>query len=100
MPNKNYLAGRRLEYEVMKEFENRGFKVLRTSGSHGEFDVVAYKLNEPPLFIQCKRVTTLAEKKAWLRKWEPTVSSTYVQVLAVKVKGSSEINYIHIGGIT
>ena len=59
MPNKNYLAGRRLEYKAKKELEEKGWKVIRASGSHGEFDLVAYRKNSgggtTVLLLQIKR---------------------------------------------
>jgi HJR/Mrr/RecB family endonuclease len=55
MVNKNYLAGRRFEYKVKKYYENQGFTVLRTSGSHGFADLVAVKNDARIIiFIQCK----------------------------------------------
>ena len=42
MPNKNYTAGRALEYKVIKDLHSKGLKGLRTAGSHGEADIVAY----------------------------------------------------------
>ena len=57
MVNKNYIAGRRFEYKVKKYYENKGYTVLRTSGSHGFADLIAVR-NEGSLkrivFIQCK----------------------------------------------
>ena len=41
--NKNYLRGRRFEYEVKKRWTSDTHKALRTAGSHGEFDIVSYK---------------------------------------------------------
>lgn len=55
MPNPKYTSGRRWEYEVMKRLQEDGWIVMRTSGSHGPFDVIALKLNSLPLLIQCKR---------------------------------------------
>ena len=55
MVNKNYIAGRRFEYKVKKYYENKGYTVLRTSGSHGFADLVAVKKNvRTIIFIQCK----------------------------------------------
>lgn len=43
MPNKNYLRGRRFEYETVKRWTGDSqWKAVRTAGSHGEFDVVVY----------------------------------------------------------
>ena len=43
MPNKNYIRGRSFEYKVKKRWSEGQFKALRTAGSHGEFDIIAYK---------------------------------------------------------
>ena len=42
MPNKNYLAGRTSEYKVMKDLRSKGLEALRTAGSHGVADIVAF----------------------------------------------------------
>lgn len=42
MPNKNYLAGRAMEYRVMKDLRSKGLEALRTAGSHGVADIVAF----------------------------------------------------------
>jgi Holliday junction resolvase len=42
MPNKNYLKGRRLEYEVCKAFKDAGCQAWRSAGSHGPYDVQIY----------------------------------------------------------
>lgn len=42
MPNSNYRNGRALEYKVMKGLREKGLEALRTAGSHGVADIVAY----------------------------------------------------------
>ena len=42
MPNSNYRNGRALEYKVIKDLRSKGLEALRTAGSHGEADIVAY----------------------------------------------------------
>lgn len=62
MPNKNYQRGRRLEWDVKKHFEGRGFHVIRAAGSHSAYDLVAAKqgLTHTDIrFIQCKVVKKL-----------------------------------------
>ena len=67
MVNKNYIAGRRFEYKVKKYYENKGYTVLRTSGSHGFADLIAVRNGVNPkriVFIQCKnRKPTKQETK-------------------------------------
>ncbi|MEM2446682.1 MAG: restriction endonuclease [Candidatus Bathyarchaeia archaeon] len=38
-----YRKGRRFEYYVTKLLRNRGFEVVRSAGSHTDFDLVALK---------------------------------------------------------
>jgi hypothetical protein len=93
MANRNYRAGRRLEYECMRRWEEKTYHCMRTAGSHGLFDVIAIKAERRPEFIQCKRVTTLSAAKRLLKSFkEVTIPSLYYhQVMEVKVKGSKEI---------
>ena len=42
MPNSNYTAGRALEYRVIKDLRSKGLEALRTAGSHGVADIVAF----------------------------------------------------------
>ena len=93
MPNANYLAGRRFEYAVMDAMRSEAYKVLRTAGSHGEFDIVAYKPNST-IFIQCKVVETEASRDRLARAWRsappnPPAEVTFTQQLWIKVKGST-----------
>ena len=66
MPNKNYVKGRRMEYDVMAFLRQRGFKVYRTAGSHSETDVIAI-LDSSILFIQCKnkKLSTATKLHIW-----------------------------------
>ena len=43
MANKAYAKGYRFEREVFKLFSSSGFYVIRSSGSHGVFDLLAVK---------------------------------------------------------
>jgi hypothetical protein len=54
---KNRQRGCQTEYDIMKILKTRGYDpVIRSAGSHGPWDVVAYKphSDEPGLFIQAK----------------------------------------------
>jgi len=39
MPNRNYRKGYRVEREVKRKFEEAGFRVIRSAGSHGAGDL-------------------------------------------------------------
>jgi len=42
MPNRNYDRGRTLEYRTIKNFEDMGCTAIRSAGSHGLTDVIAW----------------------------------------------------------
>lgn len=53
----NYKRGYAFERRVRIYFEENGFYVVRSAGSHGVADLVAFQRhsNRPPILIQCKR---------------------------------------------
>ena len=56
VPNKNYLRGRRLEYEVVEDCINHGYTwAQRMAGSHSPYDVIGVdEANKRIVFVQCK----------------------------------------------
>jgi len=50
----NYSKGANFERRVKKRLEKLGYYVIRAAGSHGTFDLVAFKAHRRPLGIQCK----------------------------------------------
>lgn len=90
MPNKNYRSGRAFEYEIKKAWEEAGYIVLRTAGSHGIFDLVAFhKISGTAIGIQCKKVKTLSDAHRLIKAFKdnppfPAASSS-TSVIAVKV---------------
>lgn len=55
MPNKNYVSGRAKEYEIINKYlKPNGYSCTRASGSHGVWDIVAWKKDELR-FIQSKK---------------------------------------------
>lgn len=94
MPNPNYVAGRRFEYDTMALWETMyRYDTVRTAGSHGKYDVIAYRCDRVPEFIQCKRVGSIAAAKRLLAKFEAATkpSEHYHQRIYVKVKGQKEL---------
>lgn len=69
MPNKNYLAGRAFEYKVKARYEEHGYTVLRMAGSHGPYDLIAYRAYAPAVAIQCKRVETVKQAEKLINDW-------------------------------
>ena len=56
MSRSNYRRGYAFEVRVRKYLESLGFYVIRSAGSHGVADLIAFKRgqNMKPLMIQCK----------------------------------------------
>lgn len=96
MPNKNYVAGRNFEYARKKVWESKGYVVIRASGSHGPYDLIAIKVREPVALIQCKRVRHEKDAYKIIRKFikNPPLSTFghYIQVIEVHVVGGKVIS--------
>ncbi len=97
-PNINYRAGVRLEYGRRKHWKKRGWEVTRSAGSHGIWDLVGVRLEDPShpvMFVQCKRAKTKTEANHIINnfKKDPPLpkSPHWVMILEVQIKGSSEV---------
>lgn len=72
MPNKNYVKGRRKEYQIRKELLGYGFDIVqRTAGSHSPIDIIAInKKTKQILLIQAKpkyqHTDKLYKENEWL----------------------------------
>lgn len=53
----NYEKGRDIEYKIIEMLEKVGYTAIRTAGSHGAFDVIAWN-HLGTRFIQSKRTET------------------------------------------
>lgn len=65
MPNKNYINGRNFEYKVKKIWEDQGYYVIRSAGSHGIADLVALDFDgqyTSVVLIQCKTRGVISKK--------------------------------------
>lgn len=89
MPNANYINGRRFEYETMAYWRERGYQTIRASGSHGAYDIIAFRVDRKPDFIQCKNSAKETTAKKLLKDFQDTTapSSFYHQTMMVKIKG-------------
>jgi len=102
IPNKNYLRGRRFEYERLKYYkEVMKHDALRTAGSHGTWDIVDIDSARGIVnFIQCKVVSSESTAKRLLSNFKssppypPAVN--FHQTLEVKVTGSTEVHCVTI----
>lgn len=96
--NRNYLAGRRFEYEVRDAMRGKHYNVVRASGSHGLYDLVAFRPDRKPEFVQCKVVPKTATADRLITKFKKTTipSQFYHQSLYVKIKGAGVFNYVTV----
>jgi len=57
--NNSYVSGSNFEREVKHYYERSGYTAARTAGSHGPFDVVAWKIDAAGCcqmdVVQCKK---------------------------------------------
>lgn len=94
-PNKNYISGRAFEYKRKKHWETQGYLTMRTAGSHGAFDILAFHSERPCLLIQCKRVEKASEATRLLKQFQQTPPLTpsryFHQVMEVYVKETKEL---------
>ena len=81
----------------------RGYTVVRSSGSHGVWDLCGIRLEDPlypVMLIQCKIVPTVAKAEALIRRFKANPplqkSPHYVMILEVQVKGSKEVLSIEV----
>lgn len=86
----HYSRGRSYEYKAKTELESEGYTVIRAAGSHGPYDLVAFKGNQPVRCIQIKRTKVDGGVRALFNKFKPTggYSDThYVEELWVWYNG-------------
>lgn len=97
MPNRHYLRGRRLEYQVKKDLENQGWTVMRTAGSHGFADLIALR-DDKIRFIQCKTLASAKNsgtkikqlKREVLTKFPEAGLASVQHELIIKINGIKE----------
>lgn len=105
MPNKNYLRGRRLEWQVKKDLEADGWTVMRTAGSHGFADLIALR-GDMIRFIQCKTIAIQKGSDAKVKQLKRDVLSSFPESglarvnheLIVKINGIKQYEVYTNGG--
>lgn len=68
MPNPHYDRGADFEREIKKDLIGKGWAAVRSAGSHGDIDVLAYHMGVA-LFVSCRKhgVLSPAERRALVR---------------------------------
>lgn len=67
--NRNYNRGRAYEYKAKKALELEGWTVIRAAGSHGPYDLIAFKDGQKVLCIQVKATKEAAAIKLLERRF-------------------------------
>ena len=103
VPNLHYRAGARLEYGRKKHWQKRKWTIVRSSGSHGIWDLCGVRLEDPShpvMFLQCKRVETAQQAKAMVKRFKANPpmpkSPHWVMFLEIQIKGSREVISVEI----
>jgi hypothetical protein len=83
MPNKNYIRGRKFEYDIVANAKkDPTAMVFRTSGSHGPYDVIAiHLLTNEIILTQCKtKLTTNTVLKGTIAQTEIKPFGTFTVI--------------------
>lgn len=89
MANSRYVAGVAYERRCKKKWEEAGWHVTRSAGSHGAYDLIAvHEGNGAVILAQCKVLETMAQAKRLVRDWVPALKSNdnYLQLLTIWVR--------------
>jgi Holliday junction resolvase hjc len=84
-----YRRGRHFEYVRMKYWRGKGYTVIRSAGSHGPFDLIAFR-NHEVHFIQCKVLQSESTAQHLMGLWiaSPPLeeSEHYTQHIEIAIK--------------
>lgn len=80
-----YIAGRAAEYEARDILHQAGYDVIRAAGSHGLFDLIAWKNRVDILIIQVKRTRSPVPASTYHRE----IASIAEAVSAERVPGDA-----------
>ncbi len=96
MATSQYRQGVSFENRTRERFEEAGYYVVRSAGSRGVADLVAFDLtadrvysDPPPLMIQCKRGKGGLGVEAWNHFYTIADAAGCVPIVAQKVDGRS-----------
>lgn len=93
MPNRNYRAGVRREYEAMAYLQGRGYTCTRAAGSHGLWDVIGWNRDRhihAQVKYNCKPTT--AEMTRMVA--DPVPHGTLKVVLIYRFRKEVEVVYL------
>ena len=85
MPNSQYATGANFERRMCELLWARGWRPLRSAGSHSPADVVALKDGQPPLAVQCKAGRAQVDWQHWAELWQFSLDAGAMPVIAQRV---------------
>ena len=94
MTNYSYCRGRSFEYQRARHYREEGCLVLRSAGSHGDFDLTIIRPRGLVLLLQCKRTNIRSVGMRMCREFKanpPLPAGYYEQRMEVLVKGGEMI---------
>ena len=78
MPNKNYVKGRRKEYKIRRQLQDKQYIAFRSAGSHSPVDVVGIHVGRKEIsLIQCKPDSMSANAKKKLEEENAGLNGTF-----------------------
>jgi Holliday junction resolvase len=84
-----YAKGARLERRVIHELESKGWFCVRSAGSKGAVDIVAFK-GEDRLFIQAKNDGKSLSLKEWNIVFDLARAHAAIPLFAGNIKGKTQ----------
>ena len=92
-----YAKGMAFENDCQHYFEDLGYVVIRSAGSHGPIDLICGKKDEGTIVIQCRlRGNISKDEIAELREWAEAFSGARILLayrVEVQAKGSKRKKY-------
>ena len=83
-----YTIGRSYEYKLKKFLEQSHWRVVRSAGSHGSFDLIAFRDNIPGArCIQIKKTASQRGLNQLFKKFKPEPLDPHTHELWVWYKG-------------
>ena len=100
MTNRKYVSGANFERQVKKQWEEDGWIVVRSAGSHGPADLVAAK-GGIIRWIQCKTDGNLSKKEIDALKRVVKIGGG-IALLAYKekIKGKNTVTVVRVAAMT
>ena len=92
-----YAKGMAFENQCQHDFEDLGYRVIRSAGSHGPIDLICGKKDEGIIVIQCRIRGNISKAEiVELREWAEAFSNARILLayrVEIQAKGSKRKLY-------